>query len=60
MTSRSQINAHLNNKDKLEALRNWYFAKGQLHMSMTHILEELIDREFKRLELCATEAPSGS
>jgi len=54
-TPRTPISAHLNNKLKLEAIRNHHFSKGNSHMSMTRILETLIDREFKRLKLCSEE-----
>lgn len=54
-TSRQQISAHLSNKDKLEQIRNYHFSKGNSQMSMTHILETLIDREHKRLKLCAPQ-----
>ena len=52
---RTPISAHLQNKDKLEAIRNHHFANGRSHMSMTRILETLIDREHKRLKLCSEE-----
>jgi hypothetical protein len=52
MTARQQINCHLNNKPKLEHIRNHHFSQGRSTMSMTRILEELIDREHKRLKLC--------
>jgi len=54
---RNQINAHLNNKPKLEEIRQHHFANGRLDMSMTRILELLIDREHKRLKLCETANP---
>ncbi len=60
MTTRQQINVHLSNKPKLEQIRNHHFSQGRSRMSMTHIIEELIDHEFKRLQLCATEATSPS
>lgn len=49
---REPISAVINNKRKLEAIRNFHFSKGNSHMSMTRILETLIDREHKRLKLC--------
>ena len=49
---RTQISAVILNKPRLEAIRNHHFSKGNSHMSMTHILETLIDREYKRLKLC--------
>lgn len=51
-TDRQQISAHLLNKDKLEQIRNYHYSQGDLRMSMTHILETLIDREYQRLKLC--------
>ncbi len=57
--ARAQINAHLQNKDRLEAIRDYYRARNQPHMSMTRILEVLIDREFKRLKLGQETVANG-
>ena len=48
---RTGFSAQLNNKSRLEEIRNYHFAKGNSHMSMTHIVEMLIDREHRRLKL---------
>lgn len=63
MSDRSQINAHLRRevKDKLVQIRNHHFGNGAADMSMTRILETLIEREHKRLKLCSdTNPPSQS
>ncbi len=59
---RQQINCHINNKDQLEQIRNHHFSQGRSTMSMTRILETLIDREHQRLKLChgSEEATSES
>lgn len=53
---RDGFSAQLCNKDKLEEIRNHHFANGDSHMSMTHIVETLINREHKRLKLCSNES----
>lgn len=58
MTTRQQINAYLNNKPKLEQIRNHHFSQGRSTMSMTRILETLIDREHQRLKLCHSSTSS--
>lgn len=61
MTTRQQISAYLNNKPKLEQIRNHHFSQGRSTMSMTRILETLIDREHQRLKLChSSSTPSGA
>ncbi len=49
----SQFNAKFQpeTKAKLEEIRLHYFRRGQLEMSMTRIVEDLIAKEHKRLKL---------
>jgi len=49
---REGFSAQLCNKGKLAEIRNHHFAEGNAHMSMTRIVELLIDKEHKRLKLC--------
>ena len=56
VTQRTGFSAQLNNKNRLEEIRNYHFAKGNSHMSMTHIIETLIDKEHRRLKLCSNES----
>lgn len=51
LTERAPISALLNNKKKLIAISEYHKANGDDHMSMTKVLEKLIDVEFKRLKL---------
>lgn len=59
--NRVTFSAHLRKdaKAKLQEIRRHHFSKGNDHMSMTRILETLIEREHKRLKLCS-ENPSTS
>lgn len=52
---RQGFSAQLCNKPKLAEIRNHHYSKGNAHMSMTRILELLIDKEHKRLKLCESE-----
>jgi len=49
---REGFSAQLCNKAKLAEIRNHHFGEGSTHMSMTRIVELLIDKEHKRLKLC--------
>jgi hypothetical protein len=52
---REGFSAQLCNKPKLAEIRNHHFAQGNAHMSMTRIVEMLVDKEHKRLKLCESK-----
>ena len=60
MSKRSQINASVASsaKQELEAILAHHYQRGQFRMSMTKILEELIHKEAKRLDLCSGKKES--
>ncbi len=53
--NREGFSAQLCNKPKLAEIRNHHFAAGNAHMSMTRVVEMLIDKEHKRLKLCESK-----
>ena len=57
---RQPISMQIINKPKLEAIRVYHAREGRLEMSMTRILEALIDAEYERLKLCSEENTPAS
>ena len=57
MSKRSQINASVLTpiKLELEGILAHYYKRGDIKMSQTKIIEELIHKEAKRLKICSAE-----
>lgn len=48
---RKPLHVKISNKPKLEAIEDYYHKTGSPHLSMTRIIELLIDKEHKRMKL---------
>ena len=58
MSKRSQINASVLTpiKQELEGILAHHYKQGDIKMSQTKILEGLIHKEAKRLNICSSES----